>query len=288
MEGDMNTIEETLGLGSARVVLFIGVLVSCLGFSSARAEGVPQQIAALQQQVNTLTTTVSGLANQVNTLNTTVTQLTAVVNSQSALITQLQGQIAALQTQNQALACISPTSTPTDLYFVGCNVHVVNGAGATATANGFGNLMIGYNEVPGSRLRTGSHNLVVGPGHSYSSYGGLVAGEQNQIQAPFASITGGSNNRAEGVASSVSGGFSNGAAGQYSSVSGGAVNGAQGTAATISGGSFNRTFIGADYSSISGGSNNGATGQYSSVSGGFQRSAPGQYNWAAGSLLENQ
>jgi len=85
----MNTIEETLGLGSARVVLFIGVLVSCLGFSSARAEGVPQQIAALQQQVNTLTTTVSGLANQVNTLNTTVTQLTAVVNSQSALITQL-------------------------------------------------------------------------------------------------------------------------------------------------------------------------------------------------------
>ena len=40
--------------------------------------------------------------------------------------------------------------------------------------NGKGNLILGYNETPGSQ--TGSHNVVIGPGHSFSGHGGIVAG----------------------------------------------------------------------------------------------------------------
>ena len=64
--------------------------------------------------------------------------------------------------------------------FHDANIHVQDGSGDTAGAiNGLGNLLIGYNEngagfIPGER--DGSHNLLVGEGHRYSSYGGFVAG----------------------------------------------------------------------------------------------------------------
>ena len=69
-----------------------------------------------------------------------------------------------------------------DLVVQGCNLHILNGMGSTSTKNGKGNLIIGYNEEESAaRERDGSHNLVVGPEHSYSSYGGFVAGYQNTI-----------------------------------------------------------------------------------------------------------
>ena len=91
----------------------------------------------------------------------------------------------------------------TDVYFEGANVHITDGSGTTncgGDCNGFGNLIVGYNE-PGYpdwfgvlettvseewslryHPKTGSHNVVVGFGHSYDSYGGLVAGRENQIE----------------------------------------------------------------------------------------------------------
>jgi len=51
-----------------------------------------------------------------------------------------------------------------------------SGSGATeGMINGLGNLIVGYNEDVGSNAtRTGSHNLVVGIEHSYSSYAGSL------------------------------------------------------------------------------------------------------------------
>jgi hypothetical protein len=92
---------------------------------------------------------------------------------------------------------------------------------------GLGNLIIGYNETagvgqPGLReVRTGSHNLVVGVHHSYSSFGGFVAGSSNAVTGWNASVCGGVNNKASGSFSSVSGGQQNVASGVSSSVSGG-------------------------------------------------------------------
>lgn len=56
--------------------------------------------------------------------------------------------------------------------FEGANVMVTSGSGATAgPVNGLGNLIVGYDEVisSGTSDKSGSHNLVAGPGHNYSS-----------------------------------------------------------------------------------------------------------------------
>jgi len=104
----------------------------------------------------------------------------------------------------------------------GINVQVVNGLEATngyaanpdsldetlTQTNGVGNLIVGYNEL-GNLFgddRTGSHNMVVGHGNSYSSFGGLVATQDNTVSGPFSSVTGGWINTASGARSSVSGG----------------------------------------------------------------------------------
>jgi hypothetical protein len=89
---------------------------------------------------------------------------------------------------------------------------------------GLGNLIIGYNEPPDdfdTEDREGSHNLVIGPRHRFSSWGGLVAGYDNTITGPYCTVSGGSSNRAAAEGASVSGGGENHASAYLSSVSGG-------------------------------------------------------------------
>ena len=76
------------------------------------------------------------------------------------------------------------------IQFTGVNVQVVSGAGKTdAAVNGTGNLVVGYDEFPGPQ--TGSHNIVLGEEASYTSYGGLIAGESNSVTGPFSLVLGG-------------------------------------------------------------------------------------------------
>src|SRR5207253_11308856 len=69
----------------------------------------------------------------------------------------------------------------------------------------------------GAHDRSGSHNVVVGDEHTYSSFGGLVAGSHNSITGRFASVTGGGFNTASGDHSSVSAGGFNSASGDRKS-----------------------------------------------------------------------
>jgi hypothetical protein len=120
------------------------------------------------------------------------------------------------------------------------NLQIVNGTGSTdGETNGLGNLIVGYNEPQGTEY-PGSHNIVVGKGHNYSSYGGLVGGIGNTISAPFATVSGGYSNTASGSFASVSGGVDNEASGSGASVGGGYENTADGDFATVSGGYANR------------------------------------------------
>ena len=80
------------------------------------------------------------------------------------------------------------------LRFEGVNVQVVNGEGATATVNGLGNLLVGYQEDSAAPERTGSHNLVVGFANDYTSWGGVATGGFNRIGGPAAAVIGGDNN----------------------------------------------------------------------------------------------
>jgi len=137
------------------------------------------------------------------------------------------------------------------LIFEGVNVHVRNKRSESGSIDGLGNLIIGYNELGDETglfyappLRSGSHNLVVGSGHTYTSAGGFVAGYRNTLTGSFSSITGGFLNTAVGEFSSVTGGLLNRASGEFSLISGGMQNDASGLAASVSGGSYNETNIG--------------------------------------------
>jgi len=201
-----------------------------------------------------------------------------------------------------------------EVMITGANLRIVNGMDNTATANGVGNLIVGYNELrrgdpdcaqiatdiggSDSRFtcddrRTGSHNVVVGRGHNFTHFGGLVVGLYNEIGADWASVSGGDANTASGIRSSVSGGFNSRAEGERASISGGNANDACGEDSSISGGNANMTecpqpLLGApllgQYSSVSGGGSNRASGIRSSVSGGNGVVQTVDDGWAAGSV----
>jgi hypothetical protein len=191
--------------------------------------------------------------------------------------------------------------------FTGVNVQVVNGLGQTATLNGLGNLIAGYNEPRRDGLevcsngsyenqldceangfiwavnhKSGSHNIVGGYGAAYSRYGGLVVGDRNAINGALGSVSGGALNTASALWSSVSGGYANAASGAVSSVSGGISSTASGLFSSVSGGVSN-TASGA-VSSVSGGIFSTASGPFSSVSGGVSNTASGTVSSVSGGV----
>ena len=98
-----------------------------------------------------------------------------------------------------------------DILIDGANLHVRNGTGTTdGKPNFLGNLIIGYNEPRSEgNDRSGSHMLVVGKEHNYSSFGGIVVGQRHTTSGEYASVSGGRGNAASGDFASVSGGSFN-------------------------------------------------------------------------------
>ena len=157
--------------------------------------------------------------------------------------------------------------------FKGVNVQVVNGTGIETKLNGLGNLIIGYADNTCGAARTGSHNLITGDNGGWTSYGGLLAGDFNQIHGPFDAIPGGRSSSASGFDSTVAGGAGNLASGFAASANGGIANIANGFYATTSGGSGNTAR--GEAASVSGGRGNLAFGNSASVSGGLDNAARG-------------
>jgi hypothetical protein len=193
------------------------------------------------------------------------------------------------------LVAVTFDATNNEVVITGANLRIVNGLGNTETTNGLGNLIVGYNE---SRFifpdchplatdpfckdtRTGSHNVVVGRLHNFSSFGGLVVASGNEISAAFASVSGGSENTASGVFASVSGGNKNTASDTAAWVSGGQQNTASDQLASVSGG-FQNTASGA-FASVNGGRLNTASGGGAVVSGGQNITQDTEFGWSAGS-----
>ena len=189
-----------------------------------------------------------------------------------------------------------------EVRITGANLRVVNGLRATATANGLGNLLVGYNEPrQGGSMETGSHNVVVGQGHNFSSFGGLVVGRQNEISGAFAAVSGGFDNTASGASAAISGGIFNRASGESAAISGGFDNTASASATAVSGGRGNTArgegaavsgghgnTASGHTSTIAGGQANTASGFISSVGGGRNRTARGDFDWVAGSLFADE
>ncbi len=261
--------------GATGAALRVAVVVALLGVEVARAQPAPPP---------------------------TTRQLTARIAALERRVAKLEAQIATLQA-NRALALgpyVSVEPNPVNglrgpnVFLTGVNVHVRSGSGATSVGasssggalTGLGNLVVGYNEPDPSPEadRSGSHNLIVGAEHEYSSFGGFLAGYRNELRGRYCSVSGGFENEADADYTSLAGGANNSTRGSFSAVSGGYGNSAWGEYASAGGGRYNRAS--GPYASVGGGSENDASGEASSVSGGSRRSTEGLHDWAAGALVE--
>lgn len=218
-------------------------------------------------------------------------------------------QVAALQALAAALSTFPDAHGRPTLRLAGVNLSIVNGLGTSATENGTGNLILGYNETEGRTLiRDGSHTLVIGRGHEFREYGGIVQGLENNCLGDYcvalgvastaydlASVLGGINNTA-GCANAeegncyypvVVGGLENQARGYGAAILGGWGNkagdgtAATGQAAAVGGGNGNEAT--AHFSSVNGGIANKATGHASTVSGGAALISSVTFAWKGGS-----
>jgi hypothetical protein len=108
--------------------------------------------------------------------------VTGQVAALQALVDSLTSRVAALEAK---LAHVSVAGN--DITISGANLYVNDGSGGTdGPTNGLGNVVIGYNEPRGAGDdRSGSHNLVIGSRHNFSSHGGLVAGRDADVSTPF-------------------------------------------------------------------------------------------------------
>lgn len=222
----------------------------------------------------------------------------------TTLLESLVQKVAALETKTAPMNLITdPNTQQPTVRFTDVNVQIVSGTGSTAdTANGRGNLILGYNETrsPGTipefpdgtsnniDIRSGSHCLVIGSYNNYYTQAGLICGsgstiggEQgavafglyNRAFGKHAVVTGGQLNTASGESSAISSGYANTASAWSSSISGGYANIASGKGSSVSGGMFNTTS--GELSAISGGRKNTASGGNSAISGGDSNTAIG-------------
>ena len=190
----------------------------------------------------------------------------------------IEDRLDALEAENAALQALLADVTRGDvdgndtLTFSGLNLQIVNGEGETDTVNGLGNLIVGYNGqtvVGADPDRGGSHSVVVGDGHGWTSHGALIAGRDNTVSGAWASVLGGSSGTASGDRAAVLGGRQNSAGGNGAVVTGGQGNQASGDEAAVLGGQGNEA-AGVFANSIAGGRHNEISGaaRWASILGG--------------------
>ena len=140
-----------------------------------------------------------------------------------ARIAELEETVAAQQELLDGVSRVSVGGHDT-LRLTEMNLQLVNGTGTTGgNPNGLGNLIVGYNpqrQFPAPATRVGSHYLIVGDGHEWTRFGGILAGLANTASGDWASVSGGRLNTASDLGASVSGGFENTASGDLASVPG--------------------------------------------------------------------
>ncbi|MFK8011275.1 MAG: hypothetical protein AB8B80_04490 [Marinicellaceae bacterium] len=319
----MNKIRANITLNRPVTFITISLLFFLCSISQASDLDIPNTFIANQPAVaadvnanfDAIEVAVDDNNSRLAALEALVVTMQATATAQQTTIDQLQSELATLQ-NNTVLeldgllqyALIDGYDTAE---FTNVNVQINDGSGDTdGEVNGKGNLTIGYHETSPSALdfcsdpqytdsvncignleiwdnnvRTGSHNLIIGVGHSFTSFGSIISGSTNISNAEYANILGGTLNNTSGILASILSGERNNASGYASSILGGRSNVALGEYSSMSGGRLNSAS--GDYSNVSGGRLNSASGDYSNVSGGSQGSATGNDDWVAGTLSED-
>ena len=284
--------------------------------NDTRIDDLMAAVTQLQTDLTTANNQITSLTNSLDTANSDIDSLSA---SLFSVVSDIDSRFILIEDNTvlelDGYLMLSTINGFETAEFTDVNVQINDGSGNTGgVVNGLGNLTIGYNETspsaqdfcsnpneltePGCtsngddwlvNVRSGSHNLILGTQNSYTSYSGIVAGQDNVSNSLFSTVLGGRNNRVDTEWSVIVGGRTNVArpnltTGTYSTILGGYQNVVFGTYSTISGGQSNTAS--SFYSSVSGGQSNTASGDHSSVSGGNTRTSTGAHDWRAGGLFE--
>lgn len=272
--------------------------------------GLEARIASLETSVSEFKTEQTSIIARVaaleavspidpSVLDALGSRITALETATSTLESSFSSSSAAISSADALSAYLSVDAGTDTVTLAGANFRIVNGMGDTYSPNGLGNLFIGYSSdvrefgVCGAGsdagavciqdsgcdgvcdlglpfALSGSHNVVVGDGHTTSACGGVLAGLDGTASADNA-VALGVFNTVSGAGATVTGGFENVASGANASVAGGEQGVASGLRSVVSGGDENTAS--GQYSAVSGGATNTATGSVSVVSGGFDNSA---------------
>lgn len=163
------------------------------------------------------------LSGRIDDLEATTSEVEDLRTRFDTLVTMVRvvdGDLILGNADNDVAKTLPTRATTADVFVIGANLYVANGAGMTGTANGRGNLVLGYDEVGQDFLsatpppdddwddpddaedndnlsvaRLGSHNLVIGAYHTYRSFGSILLGYDNYVDAPY-SFVGGFRNEA--------------------------------------------------------------------------------------------
>ena len=104
--------------------------------------------AKLSQAVRGLLATITTLQATITAQAGTIAEMQATLLTHAVQVTTLQTDLAAVSLPACMQTAVVAGRTIDDVIFRGCNVHIQNGhaSASTATTNGAGNLIIGYNE----------------------------------------------------------------------------------------------------------------------------------------------
>lgn len=177
------------------------ILTGCNDTSQSSADDESKSVT---QDIEALVGRLTALEEENERLVLQVAEMQVSLDDANSQSTQLDTRVEQVE---ELLTCVDFDSANLNLIVESCNLIVRDGSGSTASTTGLGNLIIGYDADESlSKDKSGTHNLIVGDEHEYSSYGGLVAGRANSVHGPYASVTGGRNNIAGLDYASVSGG----------------------------------------------------------------------------------
>jgi hypothetical protein len=209
---------------------------------------------------------------------------------------ELEARIAALEALLAGVTRGTDGGTGVDtIRLTGANLQLVNGTGHTDfTANGAGNLILGYNTHNPLTEKTGSHVLVIGDLHSYTGSSGVVAGYSHILEGMRSSIVGGSYSTIDGADAFVGGGTNHSISGDRGFIGGGEANDVSAVNSIVAGGVDNEVtavssaILGGVFNVVSGagsvvggGYYHVAHGSESFIGGGFENTAPSTCSWIA-------
>ena len=228
------------------VALTFTILAGCTDdepdLSEIRADVVMlrQELQSAQARIEALETDLAGRVTTLETSSVFLDGRVTDVETESAANTSTLAATAGVVAAAGELQSFMSVTQNGDVLIEGANLQIASGSGSTdGTPNGKGNFILGYNELerevglcmggtnngntcgsdvacPGGScdktagvVRTGSHNIVVGSGQSYASYGSLLAGTDNTSNAPNSAILCGQNNVVGTDHSAIVGGLRN-------------------------------------------------------------------------------